>query len=33
MKYDKDLTKYKFGKLTPIKISYINKNHVKNMGM
>ncbi|MFV0149765.1 hypothetical protein OBJ95_06025 [Empedobacter falsenii] len=29
MKYDKDLTKYKFGKLTPIKISYINKNHVK----
>ena len=29
MKYDKDLTKYKFGKLTTIKISYINKNHVK----
>ena len=29
MKYDKDLTKYKFGKLTPIRVSHTNKNHVK----
>ena len=29
MKYEKDLTKYKFGKLTPIRVSHTNKNHVK----